>query len=478
MNMPPDVEARIRALPGNKICSDCNNINPQWASVSYGTLVCLECSGHHRSLGVHLSFVRSIQMDSWTPKQVAAMEQSGGNKSLVDFLASRGIDKNWPIAAKYNTKQAAYYKERLSRRLDGKTEPPPDPGRYDPVSGGDAQGAEPLPGETPEAYNARQARLREAAAERLRQKFGGGGMGGVGSSPNIPQNDDSLVGSITTGAVGLAGGALGLVGGAVGGSLSFLKNNVIENDDLHSSIKSAVGTAGETASGAWGAIRKSVADGQLVDKVTSQDGLIRKGFGSAVGTAGVMWEKASTGLGDLVSDGDADHQGQAQAPRCDMGHPLRTDVRPAETCALCGVKGTRYGCSRDCNYGVCTTCFERPLPRKNSSKGNVDFDDDEWGADFGGQEKAPPPVPTADDMNRLAQDLGMKLGNSSPAKEEVAVTNGTSGTNGKKAMTTTPAPAPSLYSMDLKAPAPAPKPKAKAKLLDEDDFFGEFGLGN
>lgn len=298
-------------------------------------------------------------------------------------------------------------------------------------------------------------------------------MGGVGSSPNVPEDDDSLFGTVTNGAVGLAGGALGLVGGAVGGSFSFLKNNVIDNEDLHSTIKGAVGTAGDTASGAWGAIRKSVADGQLVDRVTAQDGLIRKGFGSAVGTAGAIWEKASSGIGDLVSDGDADHQGQVQAPRCDLGHPLRTDPRSNEMCSLCGAKGTRYYCSRDCAFGVCTACFERPPRRKPSSKGSVDFDDDEWGADFGGhEEKAPPPVPTADDMNRLAQDLGMQLGNSSP-KVEVARTNGT---NGTKTMTTAAAPAPSPMSLNLSEPTPAPKPKAKAKLSDADDFFGEFGL--
>merc|ERR1719191_2054508 len=96
-HMPKDVENRIRALPGNDICSDCNQPNPQWASVSYGSLVCLECSGQHRSLGVHLSFVRSIAMDSWTERQISAMHKSGGNAKLVEYLSSRGIDKSMKI---------------------------------------------------------------------------------------------------------------------------------------------------------------------------------------------------------------------------------------------------------------------------------------------------------------------------------------------------------------------------------------------
>ncbi len=44
----------LQLVPGNRRCMDCNASNPQWASTSYGALLCIECSGCHRHMGVEV----------------------------------------------------------------------------------------------------------------------------------------------------------------------------------------------------------------------------------------------------------------------------------------------------------------------------------------------------------------------------------------------------------------------------------------
>merc|ERR1712107_328629 len=68
-----------------RFCADCDETEAEWASVSNGVYLCMECAGRHRGLGVHLSFVRSLTMDRWSPNQLCFM-QLGGSKRFRAFL--------------------------------------------------------------------------------------------------------------------------------------------------------------------------------------------------------------------------------------------------------------------------------------------------------------------------------------------------------------------------------------------------------
>ena len=112
----PDLN-EILSREGNSRCFDCNSENPKWASINNGIILCLKCAGIHRSFGLQISTIRSLQVDSWTEKQVKYLSL-GGNKKLKDFLAEYKIEPSSSSELKYKSKAAEYYRCLLKNEVE------------------------------------------------------------------------------------------------------------------------------------------------------------------------------------------------------------------------------------------------------------------------------------------------------------------------------------------------------------------------
>uniref|UniRef100_A0A8C2XDJ4 Arf-GAP with coiled-coil, ANK repeat and PH domain-containing protein n=1 Tax=Cyclopterus lumpus TaxID=8103 RepID=A0A8C2XDJ4_CYCLU len=113
---------KVLAIPGNTCCCDCGQPDPRWASINLGITLCIQCSGIHRSLGVHFSKVRSLTLDSWEPELLKVMCELGNGAINQIYEARReelGSRKPQPGDPRHEVEayiKAKYVDRRFVRR--------------------------------------------------------------------------------------------------------------------------------------------------------------------------------------------------------------------------------------------------------------------------------------------------------------------------------------------------------------------------
>ncbi|XP_012578402.1 PREDICTED: arf-GAP with SH3 domain, ANK repeat and PH domain-containing protein 1 isoform X7 [Condylura cristata] len=75
----------VQRLPGNDVCCDCGSSEPTWLSTNLGILTCIECSGIHREMGVHVSRIQSLELDKLGTSELL-LAKNVGNNSFNDIM--------------------------------------------------------------------------------------------------------------------------------------------------------------------------------------------------------------------------------------------------------------------------------------------------------------------------------------------------------------------------------------------------------
>ncbi|CAE7131286.1 unnamed protein product [Rhizoctonia solani] len=128
--------------PENKFCADCKKNDARWASWNIGVFVCIRCSGIHRSMGTHISKVKSVDLDVWTPEQMASVQKWGNQRANLYWEAHLKPGHQPP-----DHKMDSFIRSKYeSRRWAMEGPPPSDPSVLD---GSSTSAPEPAPAAAP-----------------------------------------------------------------------------------------------------------------------------------------------------------------------------------------------------------------------------------------------------------------------------------------------------------------------------------------
>ncbi|KAM9333045.1 arf-GAP with SH3 domain, ANK repeat and PH domain-containing protein 1 isoform 2-T2 [Pholidichthys leucotaenia] len=75
----------VLRIPGNDVCCDCGAADPKWLSTNLGILTCIECSGIHREMGVHISRIQSMELDKLGTSELL-LAKNVGNSSFNEIM--------------------------------------------------------------------------------------------------------------------------------------------------------------------------------------------------------------------------------------------------------------------------------------------------------------------------------------------------------------------------------------------------------
>lgn len=107
--------ARVAVITAaNPYCAECGRVEPEWVSINLGCLICISCSGVHRSLGVHISKVRSLTLDELEVEEYNLLDLMGNELSNSIWEAAI-LEKGEGAKLKATDADAARYKYILAK---------------------------------------------------------------------------------------------------------------------------------------------------------------------------------------------------------------------------------------------------------------------------------------------------------------------------------------------------------------------------